>query len=227
MSVQRKGQARGRIPRVTDPLGRTLGRVATRNPRGNLPAIHRDQPRASSHINDNYCVTKLQPRLLAGSSLQTIYIFTHLNVKPLVVSNVHTAPGHSQKKEVSPGAVGCYCKDYTLKSVKSVSCVTQLSYVQPVTNVKNAAQNLPVGARLQNFWQTWLDLGAGPKVVQILREGYTLPFLIQPNLTRSPTVISCYVNPHRNSYLLEALHQLIDKNAVELVQNQTSLGFFN
>ena len=30
-----------------------------------------------------------------------------------------------------------------------------------------------------------------------------------------------------NSYLLEALHQLIDKNAVEGVQNQTSLGFFN
>ena len=33
--------------------------------------------------------------------------------------------------------------------------------------------------------------------------------------------------PHRNIYQLEALHQLIDKNAVELVQNQTSLGFFN
>ena len=40
-------------------------------------------------------------------------------------------------------------------------------------------------------------------------------------------VISCYVNPYRDSYLLEALHQLIDKNAVELVQNQRSLGFFN
>ena len=40
-------------------------------------------------------------------------------------------------------------------------------------------------------------------------------------------VISCYVNPHRNSYLLEALHQLIAKNAVELVKHQTSLGFFN
>ena len=39
--------------------------------------------------------------------------------------------------------------------------------------------------------------------------------------------MSCYVNPHRNSYLLEALHQLTDKNAVELVQNQKSLGFFN
>ena len=78
-----------------------------------------------------------------------------------------------------------------------------------------------------NFWQTWLERGAGPKIVQILREGYTLPFRIRPNLTRSPTVISRYVNPHRNSYLLEALHQLMDKNAIELVHNQTSLGFFN
>ena len=72
--------------------------------------------------------------------------------------------------------------------MKSVSCVTQLSCVQPVTNVRNAAPNLPVGARLQNFWQTWLDLGAGPKVVQILKEGYALPFRIRPKLTRSPVV---------------------------------------
>ena len=80
---------------------------------------------------------------------------------------------------------------------------------------------------LQNFWQTWLEMGAGPKIVQTLKDGYTLPFRIRPNLTRSPTVISCHVNPHRNSYLLEALHQLIGKNAIELVHNQTSLGFFN
>ena len=66
-----------------------------------------------------------------------------------------------------------------------------------------------------------------PKVVQILREGYTLPFRIRPNLTRIPTVVSCYANPLRNSYLLEALHQLIDKNAVEQVSHQTSLGFYN
>ena len=114
-----------------------------------------------------------------------------------------------------------------LAIMKNVSCVIPLSWAQPVTSVKNVASNLPVGARLQNFWQTRLDLGAGPKIVQILREGYTLPLRIRPNLTRSLTVVSHYVNPHRNSYLLEALHQLIDKNAVELVHNQTSLGFFN
>ena len=111
--------------------------------------------------------------------------------------------------------------------MKSALCVTPLSLATSVSNVPNVAQSPPVGARLQNFWETWLELGAGPKTIQNLREGYTLPFRIRPKLTRSPTVISCYANPHRNSYLLEALHQLMDKNAIELVQNPTSLGFFN
>ena len=145
-----------------------------------------------------------------------------------VAKSVPSAPGHSQKKELSPGRSECHIpRNYKLKYVNSVSCVTQLSVVQPVVNVPNVAQNPPVGARLQSFWKTWLDLGAGPKVVQILKEGYSLPFRIRPQLTRSPSVISRYVNPHRNSYLLEALHQLIDKRAVERVQNPRSLGFFN
>ena len=212
----------------TDQLGKT-SRPTARDVVKASTSIPPDQPRASSLIDDNYCVTNLPARLLAGSILPTETIDTclPLNVKPHVVLHVHTAPGHSQKKGVSPGSADCHFRDYKLKYVKGVSCVTQLCCVQTVENVKNAAPNLPVGARLQNFWQTWLDLGAGPKIVQILREGYTLSFRIRPNLTRSPTVISCYVNPHKNSYLMEALHQLIDKNAVELVDNQTSLGFFN
>ena len=141
--------------------------------------------------------------------------------------SVHIAPGHSQKNEISPGAAGCHSYRNKLKSVKSVSCVIPLSYVNTVTNAPNVVTNLPVGARLQNFWKKWLDLGAGPKVVQILREGYTLPFRTWPNLSRTPTAVSCYGNPLRNLKLLEALHQLMDKNAIELVHKQTSLGFFN
>ena len=89
-----------------------------------------------------------------------------LNVNCHVVTDVYTAPGPSQKKDISPGVADCHLKNYKLKSVKSVSCVTQLSCVNPASNVINAVPNLPVGARLQNFWQTWLDLGAGPKIVQ-------------------------------------------------------------
>ena len=65
-----------------------------------------------------------------------------------------------------------------------------------------------------------------PKVV-VVKDGYTLPFQTRPNLTRSPTIISCYVHPHRNLHLLEALCQLTNKNVVELVKNQESLGFYN
>ena len=149
------------------------------------------------------------------------------NVNLNVVNHVHSATGHPQRKGISPGLSAVNLKGCTLKHVKGASSVIQLPCVQSVTNVPLVVKNLPVGARLQNFWQTWLERGAGPKIVQILREGYTLPFRIRPNLARSPTVISRYVNPHRNSYLLEALHQLMDKNAIELVHNQTSLGFFN
>ena len=63
----------------------------------------------------------------------------------------------------------------------------------------------------------------------MLKEGYTLPFQSRPSLTRSPQIINCYVHPHRNLYGLDALHQLMDKDAVEPVQNlwasSTFLGF--
>ena len=209
-------------------LGRILGTGdSTRGVRPKPPTTHRDQPRASSPINDNHCVKGLQEGLLAGSKTVSQELLTD-SVNYGVVKVVHSAPGPSQKKEVSPGLAACQkSKSHKLKYVNSASCVISFSCVQSVPNVPNAVQNPPVGARLQNFWQTWLGLGASPAVVQILREGYTLPFRTRPNLTRFPTVVSCYVNPHRNSYLLEALHQLMDKHAIELVRNQTSLGFFN
>ena len=108
--------------------------------------------------------------------------------------------------------------------MKDVSCVGHLSSVNLVSTV---ALDLPVGARLHQFWENWAALGASPKVVTVLGEGYTLPFRFRPNLTRSPTVISNYVNPHKNLQLLEALHQLVIKNAVEPVATQKSLGFYN
>ena len=144
---------------------------------------------------------------------------THLPVFYHVANHVPFAGGSPQKKGVNPD------HQVPIKSVKGVSCVGQLSSVKCVKNVQTVVPNLPVGARLHQFWQKWAALGISPKVVTVLKEGYTLPFWFRPNLTRAPTITSCYVNPHRDSYLLEALHQLLSKNAVELVSNQLSLGF--
>ena len=148
-------------------------------------------------------------------------VFPHVNS---FVASVPFASGSPQKKGVNP----VYCQSIReINHVKDVSCVDHLSFVNIVTNVQTVVTNLPVGARLQQFWEKWETLGASPKVIRILREGYTLPFRFRPNLTRSPMVISKYVNPQRQSFLLEALTQLTNKNAVEPVTNQTSLGFYN
>ena len=70
-------------------------------------------------------------------------------------------------------------------------------------------------------------LGASPNAIRVLKEAYSIPFWNRPILTRSSVIISGYVNPLGNSYLLEALHALIQKNSVEKVTNQRSLAFFS
>ena len=204
-----------------------------------LPLSHRNQPRAQSNINDNYCVqsvtrlkdfacvpgqSNLNPSPVMEKhralSNKSEIVFLHVNS---FVANVHSVTGLPQKKGVNPN----YCYSQTeIKYVKGVPCVGHLSSGNIVTNVPTALHP-PVGARLHQFWEKWEALGSSPKVVTILREGYTLPFRFRPNLTRSPTVISNYVNPQRQSHLLEALSQLTNKNAVEPVANQNSLGFYN
>ena len=182
----------------------------------------KSRPSVSKSINDNYCVLNV-----AGvkNSVHVSGKKQDLNPSPVVnksetvvlhvnsfAANVHSVTGLPQKKGVNPS----YCCTHTeIKHVNDVSCVDHLSSVNSVTNVPTVVTHPSVGARLS------------PKVVTILREGYTLPFRFRPNLTRSPTAISNYVNPPRQSHVLEALYQLTNKNAVEPVANQNSLGFYN
>ena len=192
------------------------------------------RPRVSRSINDNYCVlnvARVKNSVHVSSKKQV------LNPSPVIkkgetvvlhvnsfAANVHSVTGLPQKKGVNP----TYCCTHTeIKHVNDVSCVGHLSSANIVTNVPTVAINPPVGARLHQFWEKWEALGSSPKVATALREGYTLPFRFRPNLTRSPTVISNYVNPQRQSHLLEVLYQLVNKNAVEPVANQNSLGFYN
>ena len=187
----------------------------------------KSRPRVQREVNDNYCVfnvagvkdsihvsgkkQNLNPLPVTGKS-ETVFL--HVNS---FVANVHSVTGLPQKKVVNPN----YCCNHTeIKHVNNVSCVGHSRSANAVTNAPTVAINSPVGAMLQQFWEKWEALGSSPKVVTILREGYTLPFQFRPNLTRSPMVISNYVNPQRQSHLLEALYQLTNKNAVELVTNQ-------
>ena len=163
----------------------------------------RSRPEVLKSINDNHCFANvvglvnsvnvsdkmegLNPPPPVTNKSETV--FPHVNS---FVASVPFASGSPQKKGVNP----VYCQSIReINNVKDVSCVDHLSFVNIVTNVQTVVTNLPVGARLQHFWEKWETLGASPKVIRILREGYTLPFRFRPNLTRSPMVISKYVKP--------------------------------
>ena len=197
--------------------------------------LHRNLPRGSSLINDNHCIFPVTGQknsvLITGQGdLNPTPVFSENSKVTLNfnvdshVANAHIVTGLPQRKGVNP----TFCQMYMeIKYVKNVSCVGHLCSVNLVTNAQHAVIDPPVGARLNQCWEKWEALGSSPKVVTTLREGYTLPFRFRPHLTRSPTVISNYLNPTKQAFLVEALHQLINKNAVEPVENPNSLGFYN
>ena len=225
--------------RTRNPLHRLGNRSETgklvRKVGVKLQTSTRSRPKGLRSTNDNYCVSNVvglkdsvivsdkmeglnpPPKTDQKNSKLTLNVDSH-------VANAHIVTGLPQRKGVNPNI----CQLYTeIKYVKDVSCVGQLPSVKLVTNAQHAVLDPPVGARLNQCWQKWEILGSSPKVVNILREGYTLPFRFRPHLTRSPTVISNYHNPTKQSFLIEALYQLINKNAVEPVDNPNSLGFYN
>ena len=202
---------------------------------------------ATSHINDNYLicptlskpvVARLDERSVAGTvkpevvdssvldlhkSQMTSSLYPQ-SVSYLVVNHVHSVCFHSQpqKKGISP-----FVQKIEIKDVKGVSCASQCLSAPNVPNVPSVVPSLAVGGRLQKFWQVWLTLGANPRVVWILREGYTLPFKIQPPLTRSPVIKSGHAHPVKSKALFEALVELINKLVVEKVVIRSSPAFYN
>lgn len=90
-----------------------------------------------------------------------------------------------------------------------------------------ALPTLPVGGRLQFFWRTWQQMGASPYVVDIIREGYLMPFLSDPPLSHTPLGNSLYSDPVKNSVLHQAVMDLVSKRAIELVSNVNSPGFYS
>ena len=196
---------------------------------GGGPTLVFPNHRPLSNINDSYCanptrvpvnLVRLDPEIQKTELSKTLNVVTlKSDVCCHAVSLVPTvlSYGPPQKKGVSPGH--CLSK---INHVKDVCCVGQCLFVPSVPNAPNA-----VGGRLQQFWHIWQEMGANPRVVSVLRDGYSLPFKQRPHLTRFPLVQSGYANPVKSRSLTEALRSLIGKLVVEKVVVKLSLAFFN
>ena len=91
---------------------------------------------------------KLRSVLPDQTSVQTdSKLLSVVNANSVVVNHAHIVQGQAQRKGISPAIVRCQ----SLKYVNNVSCVDQLCSLKLAPNVPNAAQNLPVGVRLNQF----------------------------------------------------------------------------
>ena len=184
---------------------------------GAVPVISPDRP-VNNHINDNYCLIDPQLDLSVEDRMcQDL----NKTVNFHVVGHAPCVTGLWENKDIRPDQT-----QTEIKCVKPVSCVNLCPCVPNVQNVPHAVKDPPVGARLQRFWQVWHSLGANPRVVSILQEGYHLHFKEKPPLSRSPVIINGYANPVKSKHLKDSLQALIQKQAVEKVTNPSSLAFW-
>ena len=85
----------------------------------------------------------------------------------------------------------------------------------------------PVGGRLRSFSRDWQINNCSSNVLNIITNGYVLPFLSKPNLVRFPLIVSEYKALPKDQALADCIQFLLSKNAIERVENVKSLGFYS
>ena len=84
-----------------------------------------------------------------------------------------------------------------------------------------------MGGRLKWFVKQWEQQGAHPFHLDILKQGYRLPFRDHPKLSKTPCIHSGYNKIDKDSALSSSILDLLAKNAIEEVNKQDSLGFYS
>ena len=90
-----------------------------------------------------------------------------------------------------------------------------------------ASNSPPVGGRLRSFSRDWQANNCSSNVLNIITNGYVLPFLSKPNLVRYPLIISEYKALPKDQALADCIQSLLSKNAIKRVENVKSLGFYS
>ena len=97
----------------------------------------------------------------------------------------------------------------------------------PPNDSFQASLSPPVGGRLRSFRRDWLTNKCSDSVLNIITNGYVLPFISKPNLVRAPLIHSGYKALHKELALTSCIQSLLSKNSIERVENVKSLGFYS
>ena len=86
-----------------------------------------------------------------------------------------------------------------------------------------------MGARLQEFWETWEGKSVDPWVVSVIRDGYQIPFLNHrlPPLSPLPRDFPSYLGSREKFLALQKeVQEMLAKQAIERVTT-IDPGFYN
>ena len=97
----------------------------------------------------------------------------------------------------------------------------------PPNDSFQASLSPPVGGRLRSFRRDWLTNKCSDNVLNIITNGYILPFISKPNLVRAPLIQSSYKALQKELVLTSCIQSLLSKNAIERVENVKSLRFYS
>ena len=95
----------------------------------------------------------------------------------------------------------------------------------PPNDSFQASLSPPVGGCLRSFRRDWLTNKCSDNVLNIITNGYVLPFTSKPNLVRAPLIQSGYKALQKELALTSCIQSLLSKNVIERVKNVKSLGF--
>ena len=64
-------------------------------------------------------------------------------------------------------------------------------------------------------------------MLNIINNGYVVPFILKPNVVRFPLILSEYKARQKDQALATCIQSLLSKNAIKRVENVKSLGFYS
>ena len=96
----------------------------------------------------------------------------------------------------------------------------------PPNDSSKASLSPPVG-HLRSFRRDWQTNKCSYNVLNIITNGYVLPFIPKPNLPRFPLIQSGYKALQKDQALATCIQSLLSKNAIERVENVKSLWFYS
>ena len=97
----------------------------------------------------------------------------------------------------------------------------------PPNDSLKASLNPPVGGHLHSFRRDWQIKKCSSNVLNIITNGYLLPFISKPSLVRFPLIQSECKAHQKVQALTTCIQSLLSKNAIERLENVKSLGFYS